>query len=113
MRVRSLSSLALVGRAASQGVMHVNPLNHEHPVLDLDLAFSRGDELAAARIDSTRLQRATQGSGQSTSGGRHDVVKRGGVRLERSRRCLVMFRNLVVHSEKDGRRLGRQERLPQ
>jgi hypothetical protein len=39
MRVRSLGSLALVRRAAGQGVVHVNPLDNEHPVLDLDLTF--------------------------------------------------------------------------
>jgi hypothetical protein len=39
MRVRPLGSLTLVGRAAREGVVHVNPLDNEHPVLDLDLTF--------------------------------------------------------------------------
>jgi hypothetical protein len=39
MRVRPLGRLALVGWAARQDVVHVNPLDHEDPVLDLDLTF--------------------------------------------------------------------------
>jgi hypothetical protein len=39
MRVRPLGSFALIGRAAGQSVVHVNPLDHEHAVLDLDLTF--------------------------------------------------------------------------
>jgi hypothetical protein len=39
MRVRPLGSLALVGRAAGQGVVDVNALDNEHLVLDLDLTF--------------------------------------------------------------------------
>jgi hypothetical protein len=39
MRVRPLSSLALVGRATRQCVVHANPLDHKHSVLDLDLTF--------------------------------------------------------------------------
>jgi len=39
MRMSPLGGLALVGRAASQGVTHVNPLDYQHPVLDLDFTF--------------------------------------------------------------------------
>ena len=39
MRVRPLGSLALVRRAAGQCVLHMNPLDHKHSVLDLDLTF--------------------------------------------------------------------------
>jgi hypothetical protein len=112
MRVRPLGSLALVGRAAGQGVVHVNPLDHKHSVLDLDLAFSRGDKVAATRIDSARLQRATQGPRQSTGGGRDYIVKGGRVWLV-PRWCLVVLRDLVVHPEQNRRRLGRQKRLAQ
>ena len=39
MRMRPLGGVALIGGAATQGVAHVNPLDHQHPVLDLDLTF--------------------------------------------------------------------------
>jgi len=43
MRMRPLSRIALIGRAALQGVVHVDPLDDQHPVFDLDLAFSGRD----------------------------------------------------------------------
>jgi hypothetical protein len=39
MRVRPLGGLALVGRAAGQRVAHLDSLDHEHTVFDLDLTF--------------------------------------------------------------------------
>jgi hypothetical protein len=39
MGVGPLGSFALVGRAASQRVAHVNPLDHKYSILDLDLTF--------------------------------------------------------------------------
>jgi len=39
MRMSPLGGLALIGRAASQGVVHVNPLDNQHPVLNVDLTF--------------------------------------------------------------------------
>ena len=104
MGVRSLGGLALVLRAARQCVVHPDPPDDEHPVFHLDVAFGRRHQSAAARIDPARLQRATQGAGQSTSGGRYHVVESGGVRLKRPRRCLIVRRHLVVHPEEN--RLG-------
>ena len=69
--------------------------------------------MASARIDPARLQRATQGPGESTRGGRDHVVERGGVRLERPGRGLIVLRDLVVHPEKNGGWLGRHKRLSQ
>jgi len=110
MRMRPLGGLVLIGRAARQRVVHPDPLDDEHPVFNFYVAFGRGDQLAAARIDPARLQRATQGPGQSTGGGRDHVVEGGGVRLKRPGRCLVVFRHLVVHSEKNRLRLVGQKR---
>ena len=39
MRVRTPGGLALVGRTASQRVVHPDPLDNEHPVLNFDVAF--------------------------------------------------------------------------
>jgi hypothetical protein len=63
MRVRTLGGLTLVGRTTRQRVVHPDPLDDEHSVLNFNLTFGRRDEVAAARIDPARLQRATQGPG--------------------------------------------------
>jgi len=39
MRVRPLGSLALIRRAAREGVMHADPLDNEDSIFDLDLAI--------------------------------------------------------------------------
>jgi len=111
MFVRPLGGLALIGRASRQRVVHPDPLDDEHPVFHLDVTFGGGHQVPTARIDPARLQRATQGPGQSTSGGRDHVVKGRGVRLERSGRGLVVLRHLVMHPEKNWRGLGRHKGL--
>lgn len=78
-RVRALGRFALVFRTAPEVVANVDPFEHEHFVFQDHNAFSFGAEPAVARVDSARLQRAPQGSGESTGGGGNDVVKRGGV----------------------------------
>ena len=105
MRVRSLRGLALVVGAARQGVVHADPLDDEDPVFYLDVTFGSRHQLAAARIDPARLQRATQGAGQSTGGGRYHIVKRRGVRLIRPGGRLIVRRHLVVHPEENRLRL--------
>ena len=98
MRVRPLGGIALLGRASFQHVVHPDPFNNQHTVFDFDLAFGRRDQIAPARIDSARLQRATQGSGESTGRGRDHVVKSGRVRLVPGLR-LVVLRDLVMNPE--------------
>jgi hypothetical protein len=78
-----------------------NPLDDEHAILDLDVPFGIRRQVALPCFDPARLQRATQGSGQSTSGCRDNVVEGGRMRLERARRGAVMFRNLVVDAKAD------------
>ena len=112
MRVRPLGGIPLLGRTSFQHVVHPDPLDNQHTIFHFDLAFGRRDQIAPARIDSARLQRATQSSGESTGSGRDHVVKSGRVRVVPGRR-LVVLRDLVVHPEKNGRRLGGQKRLPQ
>lgn len=69
--------------------------------------------MALAGSDSARLQRATQGSGESTGSGRHDVVEGRGVRLEGSGPGTIVLRHLVMDAEHDGRGFRRQIGLPQ
>jgi hypothetical protein len=97
--MRSLRGVALLRRAAFQHVVDPNPLDDEHAILDLDIPFGLRREVALTSFDPTRLQRATQGAGQSTSRRRHDVVERRCVRLEAARRGVVVFGHLVVDAE--------------
>jgi len=59
----------------------MNPANHQHAVFGFDFSRHIGTELAAARVDLARLQRATKGAEQSTGGCGDDVVERGRVRF--------------------------------
>ena len=99
MLMRSLRSVPLLGRAAFQRVIDPNPLDDEHAILHLDVPFGRRRQVALPSFDPARLQRATQGAGQSTGRRRHDVVERGRVRLEGAGRGSVMFSHLVVNAE--------------
>jgi hypothetical protein len=53
----------------------------QHIVFFLDFADRLGAEATFARRNFARLQRAAKGAGQSTGGGGHQVVERGGVRV--------------------------------
>src|ERR1700739_1717973 len=60
---------------------HVDAAYREHTFLGFYLAGHFPNELPVARIDVTRLQRASEGAEHSTSGRSNHVVDRGGVRL--------------------------------
>jgi len=56
----------------------------------------------------TRLQRASEGSSQSTCRSGDNIIQGSGVRLQDRRRKLVMLRYGDVHSEYDGLLFGRK-----
>jgi len=60
---------------------HVNALNDQHGIFALDLAFRFTDQPPVRRVDLTRLQRASEGSGKSARGRRDDVVQGSRMRL--------------------------------
>jgi len=95
--------------AAGQRVADVNPLDHEHLVLEVDLAFGLGRKPTLARVDPARLQRATQGAGESTGGRGDDVIESGGVIGILARRRAVVLADLIVRAEEDRLRLGGKE----
>jgi hypothetical protein len=84
-------------------------LDYEHLVLEVHLAFGIRRKLSLACIDPARLQRATQGAGESTGGGGDDVVERGGVVGVLASRGAVVLANLIVGSEENRFRLNREE----
>ena len=91
---------------------HVNPPDHEHAVFGFDFARHVRAQLAAARVDLARLQRAAKGAEHSTGRRRHDVVERRGVGLgERRRIDFVVLRDRAMHAEDNRLRLTGQTYL--
>ncbi len=85
----------------AQAISDMDPLDHKHAVFDLDLARCLTDEPAVACVDLTRLQRASEGAGESAAGGGDDVVERRRT-LGISRSCdPVVLGDLVVDTEVD------------
>ena len=82
-RVNALDGGLLVLKIAIQEnpIHDVNPLQHEYVALCFDLAMDLCHQLAVARIDVTRLQRASEGAEQSTTGRRDHVVDGRRMRL--------------------------------
>ena len=73
-RVHALDGLAM-RRVGLQVVEDMDPPDDEHFAVLADFAGDIGLQLAAARIDSARLQRAPEGSDQSAAGCGDDVVE--------------------------------------
>lgn len=63
------------------GVDHMDALEHEHSVLDLDLAVRFRGEPTVAAIYPARLQRASKGADESATRGSYDIINCGGVRI--------------------------------
>ena len=100
--MRTLSGVALIGRAAPQHVVHMDPSDHQDFVLDIDIAASLGGKAAFAGIDPARFQRAPKCSAESTGRRGYDVIKGRGVIRILARCCAVMFAYFVVGA-KDNR----------
>jgi len=92
----------------AESVGDADPLDDEDVVLELDLADRLARQPALARVDSTRLQRAPEGAGQSAAGGGDDVVEGGGVFSLAVSLDAVVVGDLVMHAEEDGCGLRRQ-----
>src|SRR5690242_17829019 len=78
---------------------HVNPPDHEDAFFLLDFAGCFGHQPVPGRTNFTRLQRAPEGSGQSTGRAGDNVIDGGRVRLEGVGRNFVVFRDGSVDSE--------------
>jgi hypothetical protein len=106
--VRPLGRLTPVFGAAVQHISEPDPPNDEDLLLEHHVAFREGLQASLARVDPTRLQRATQGAGESAGRGRHHVVECGGALGELARGRPVVLADLVVGAEDDWLLLGRQ-----
>jgi hypothetical protein len=103
---RTLDLLAIGIRLDGEDVAHMYALDHEHAVLDLDLAGRLTDQSSLACRDLTRFQRASEGAGQSAPRGGDDVVERR--RALGLPRCLnaVVLGDRVVDAEPHRLRFG-------
>jgi len=99
--VGAFCRFAFVLGAAGQRVGHPDPLDDQDLVFQVDLAFGFRCELSLACIDPARLQRATQGAGESTGGGGDDVIERRGVVGILAGRGAVVLAHLVMGAEED------------
>ncbi len=91
--VHALDCLAIPVRRR-QVVDHVNPLDDQYSLLQLDVAGDIRPELL--RLDLARSQRADKCPGQSAAGRGDDVVERAGVLLEFARLDPVMLGKSTV-----------------
>jgi len=81
-------------------VRNVDAPDDQHAVLFADLSPYVRPQPAVTGVDPARLQRASEGSGQSGTGGRHDVVE-GGRDLAIWLRAVVLLHG-AVDAELDG-----------
>ena len=107
-----LGCLSLVLGASHQQVGDPDPLDHQHLVFEEDVTLPGCRQTAIAGVDPARLQRATQGAGQSTSRRGDDVVEGGGVVWELARRRPIVLAHLVVGAEQHRLGFGRHVCLP-
>ena len=91
----------------------VDSLDHEHAVLSLDLADRLCGQSSFSGGDLTRLQRASEGAGQSPGGRGDHVVECGRMCRFAAARDAVVVGDLVVNAEQDRLILGREERASQ
>ena len=84
----------------------VNPPDDQHVILEFHFTRGFGNQPPPRGIDLTRLQRASKGSGQSTSCGCNYVIQRSGMRLRNRWRNLVVLGDCAMHAEDDRLRLS-------
>jgi hypothetical protein len=101
--VHPLDLLASLLRSAEL-VANGDSFDHEHVVLQENLAHGFNFEALPLDVDLTRLQRACERAGQSAAGGGHDIVERRRVRMELFGIGPIMLGHLGVHPKRH--RLG-------
>jgi hypothetical protein len=94
-----------------QRVGDMDPFDNEDLAVLLDLTDRLRREVSVACIDATRLQRASQGAGQSATGRSNDIVERGRIRRIGVGIYAVMFGNFAVDAERDVLVSGGQPRI--
>jgi hypothetical protein len=86
----------------------VNAADDEHSILCLHFADGLSRQLPTRGIDFARLQRATEGSSESTCRSGDDVVERGRMRFEYVRRHFIVLGYRPMYPKENWIPLGRQ-----
>ncbi len=96
--VNAVNALNGFSRFRGRGdvVHNMNAPNHKNAVFRLDLTCDFSRQMFIACVDLARLQRASEGAGESTTRSSHDVVKGGRVGLDSLRLDAVVFSNRTV-----------------
>ncbi len=97
--VNALDGLAMIARGA-QLVRHADSLEHQDAVVQFHLADDLAGQTSLARIDMTRLQRASEGAEQSATRGGDHVVDRRGVRPGDRGIDAIVLGDGAVHTER-------------
>ena len=88
---------------------HVNAAYYEDTFLRFHLASHIRNELAVARVDVARLQRASKSPGHSTGGSGNDIIDRGGMSFGKFGGIdLVVLGNRTVDAKGHRMRFTRQ-----
>ena len=96
----------LLGTSGLERESNTDSADHQDVSLQLNVADRLGGQTIIGSRDLARFQRASESSSQSTRGCGNHVVERGGMRLVRVRRHLVMLGDGSVNTKDDGLLLG-------
>ncbi len=96
----------LLGTSGLERESNVDSADHQDVALQLDLADRLSGQTIIGSGDLARFQRASKSSSQSTRGCGNHVVERGGMRLVRVRRHLVVLGDGSMNAKDDGLLLG-------
>ena len=110
--VYALGCLALLGGHA-QLVTDVNPLYHQHLTILFYFAARLSAQPAFICGNAARFQRASKGPRQSTGGGCHHIIERGGVRSMHILVDAIVRGHLRVHPEQNRALMRRKIRSPE
>ena len=112
--VRPLCRLDLVCGHAFQREDDVDPTEQQNALVHFHFSMSHRRQVACARRDPARLQRASQGAKQSTAGGGNHIVDRRGVRIGHVPLNAIVASNRTVSAETNwftfGGHLGKPQR---
>jgi hypothetical protein len=100
--VRPFRCRDFVGVDLFQRERHVDPPEHQHTFLDLDFAARHRRQPISACHDLARLQRAAQGSEQSTTCRRDDIIDSRRVWIRHLSLNAVMAGDRSMSAEPDG-----------
>ena len=97
-----------IGLFSLQLQSNMDAPDDQYVFLKFNFTYCFGYEAIIRGIYVTRFQRASEGAGKSTSGGRDDVIERRGVRFQNAWRNLVVLSDSPVDSEYHRRYFCRQ-----